>query len=278
VYPVLFHIGPLLVPSYGLLAALGVLASLTLLLRTSKVAGLNPNLLWNLSIVALFAAIVGPRLVLVALNWRAVRNHPAWLLGVAMVHHPLLAAIGSLFAFAAAAAYARWQRLPLRITADAFASPLCLGLAFEELGALLAGSGFGTQTDVHWAVIYTSPFAARWSGAPLYVPLHPVQAYAAISFLAIAIVLLVWAPHRRQAGDMAGIGLMAAGTAFFFTEFWRDPEGRGAILEGAINAVQAAGVGFVLVGAAILSERKKPCVDREKLTTAPKISAEVSRE
>jgi phosphatidylglycerol:prolipoprotein diacylglycerol transferase len=88
VYPVLFHIGPILVPAYGVMAAFGVLLALTLLLRTARSAGLNPNQLWNLCIVALFAALAGSRILLVVLNWTIVRSHPAWLLGLAMVYHP----------------------------------------------------------------------------------------------------------------------------------------------------------------------------------------------
>ncbi len=87
----------------------------------------------------------------------------------------------------AALVYARWQRLPLLNTADALAAPIALGMAFEQLGALLAGSDYGTDTHVRWAVTYTNPLAARWSGAPLGVPVHPVQAYAALAFLTLAL-------------------------------------------------------------------------------------------
>ena len=129
--------------------------------------------------------------------------------------------------------------MPLRSTADAVAAPLALCLAFEQFGALLAGSGYGTETSVRWAVIYTNPFAARWSGAPLGIPLHPVQAYAALAFLTIAISLLVWLPSRRQQGDIAGLWLLSTGAAVYFTEFWRDPEGRGALLHGLLDGPQS---------------------------------------
>jgi phosphatidylglycerol:prolipoprotein diacylglycerol transferase len=275
VYPALFHIGPLIVPAYGVLAALGVLAGLVLLLKTARIAGANPNQLWNLSIIALFAAIAGSRILLVVLNWTIVRSHPAWLLGLAMVHHPLLAGIGAAFAVGAAVPYTRRQRLPLWRTADAFAAPLCLGLAFEQVGALLAGSGYGTETDVRWAVVYTNPLAARWSGARVFVPVHPVQAYAAFAFLLIAVALFVGLPHSRQEGDIFGAGLMAVGAAVYFTEFWRDPEGRGSILRGAADMPQLVAVGLVLVGAFVLQERKGARVDEELATAA---SAEVRHE
>ncbi len=66
-------------------------------------------------------------------------------------------------------------------------------------------SGYGTETSARWAVVYTHPLAARWSGTPLFVPVHPVQAYAALAFLAISVSLFLWTPHRRQRGEVAGM-------------------------------------------------------------------------
>ena len=131
---------------------------------------------------------------------------------------------------------------------DALAPPLVLGLAFEQCGALLAGSGYGSDATVRWAVIYTSPLAARWSGTPLGVPLHPVQAYAAFAYLTLAAFLLVWLPARRQQGDIAGFGLLGIGVVTFVTEFWRDREGRGYLLHGALDGPQLAAIIFVVLG------------------------------
>jgi phosphatidylglycerol:prolipoprotein diacylglycerol transferase len=254
VHPLFFHLGPILIPSYGATAALGVLIALFLAQRTARTAGLDPAKIWNLCVLALFAALLCSRLLLIALNWSALRLHHSWLLALAMVHHPLLTAFGALTAALAALFCARWQHLPLRATADALAAPLALGLAFEQLGALLAGSGYGTETTVRWAVIYTHPLAALWSGAPLGVALHPVQAYAALGYLALSICLLLWLPNRRQSGDLAGLFLLGAGAVLFFTEFWRDPEGRGSLFGGALDGPQAAAVLMVLVGGLLLLE------------------------
>jgi phosphatidylglycerol---prolipoprotein diacylglyceryl transferase len=153
--------------------------------------------------------------------------------------------------------YARHSKLPLGATADALFPPLALGLAFEQMGALASGSGYGVEagTGVHWAVTYTNPLAAIWSGAPLGVPLHPVQAYAALAFLALALLLLVWLPAERRKGDVAGLGLMGAGTAIYITELWRDPEGPRLVLHGALDGPQIAAVLLVIAGALVLRER-----------------------
>jgi phosphatidylglycerol:prolipoprotein diacylglycerol transferase len=252
VHPVFLHIGPLVVPSYGAMAALGVLLALALALRTSRIADVDRNQIWNLCILSLFAALVGSRILLVLLNWTVIRSHPAWLFDVAMIHHPLLAASGALFALSAAVPYMRFLHLPVRKVADALAAPLCLGVASEQLGALLAGSGYGTETDVRWAIVYTHPLAARWSGAPLFTPVHPVQAYTALAFFLIAVTLYFWMPHLRHQGDVAGAGLLAAGAAVYFTEFWRDPEGRGSVFQKALDGPQVAAIMLVLVGAIAL--------------------------
>jgi phosphatidylglycerol:prolipoprotein diacylglycerol transferase len=138
---------------------------------------------------------------------------------------------------------------------DALAAPLALGLAFEQLGALLAGSEFGTETDVRWAVTYTDATAARWSGTPLGVALHPVQAYAALAFLTLSIFLIVCLPARRQQGDVAGLGIVGMGFAIFMTEFWRDTEGRGVVLGGALDGPQIAAILMVLCGGVMLLDR-----------------------
>ena len=261
-HPVLFHIGSILIPSYGAIAAVGVLLALGLAQQTARIAGLDAGQVWNLCVGSLFAALVGSRLLLVALNFAELRLHPMWMLGLAMIHHPLLGAFGAAAAGVTAFFYGRRQRLPLFATVDALAAPVALGLAFEQLGALLAGSGYGTETGTgtaaHWAVTYTDPLAARWSGAPLGVGLHPVQAYAALAFLTIAISLLFWLPYRRQQGDVAGLLLLGAGVAVFLTEFWRDPEGRGSLLGGALDGPQVAAVALVVSAGLVLRERKRP--------------------
>jgi phosphatidylglycerol:prolipoprotein diacylglycerol transferase len=256
VHPVLFHIGAILIPAYGALAALGVVAGLFLAQRTARIAQLNPGQVWNLCIVALFAALVGERLLLVLMNWSELRLHPSWMLGLAMIHHPLLVAAGALVGLVCATVYACWLRLPLAATADALAAPVALGLAFEQIGGLMAGSGYGTETAVRWAVTYTNPLAARWSGTPLGIPLHPVQAYAALAYLTLSVLLLVWLSARRQQGDVAGMGLMGIGVAIFITELWRDPEGRGVVLGGALDGPQIAAIALVMAGALVLLERK----------------------
>jgi len=240
------------------MAAVGVVLALLLAQRTARVVMLNAGHIWNLCVVALFAALISTRLLLVIVNWKEVLRRPAWILGLAVIHHPLLGAVGAMAGTGCVAVYARWQKMPLLTTADALAAPLALGLAFEQVGALLAGSGYGTQAGhgVRWAITYTNPLAAVWSGAPLGIPLHPVQGYAALGFAALAILVFFWLPYRRREGDVAGLWFLGMGAVVYMTELWRDRDGRGSILGGVLDGPQVAAVAMVLAGALLLRERK----------------------
>jgi len=239
------------------MAAVGVLVALFMAQRTARMVGVDAAKLWNLCVISLCAALVAERLVLIVANWSAIRAHPEWTLALAMVHHPLMAAVGVLAGGSAATFYVQVRKLPPYATADALAPPLAMGLVCEQVGALMAGSGYGTETQVPWAVTYQSPAAALWSGTPLGIPLHPVQAYAALAFLTLGTLLLVFMPARRREGDIAGIFLMGMGTAIYITELWRDLEGRGEILNGALDGPQVAAVAMVLMGAWKLREQNK---------------------
>jgi phosphatidylglycerol:prolipoprotein diacylglycerol transferase len=254
-HPVLFQIGSLVVPSYGACAALGVLLALGAAQWAAVKAGLLARHGWNMVVLAVFAALAVSRLVLIGMNLSELRRHPSWLLAIAMVHHPLLAAAGAVGAGAAVLAYARWARLPLAAVGDCLAAPVALGMAAEQVGALLAGSDFGRESaGSTWllAVTYSSELAARWSGTPLGVALYPVQGYAAMGWGLLAGIVAVWLALGTRRGDAAGLGLVGAGIVLFVTEMFRDWEGRGVVFGGVVDAPQLVGLGLVVAGGLVL--------------------------
>jgi phosphatidylglycerol:prolipoprotein diacylglycerol transferase len=266
-HPILFHLGPLLIPSYGAAVALGVLAALALAqwaaqrcsLAGEAEAANGSRHAWNLVVLAVFSAIAVERLLLIAMNLGDLKQHPRWLLAIAMVHHPLLTVFGAFAAIVAIFFYARWAHLSLFSVFDTLAAPLCLGLAFEETGALLEGSGYGREvfSPNTLSVTYTSALAANWGGAPLGVPVYPVQAYTAIALVVLALWLCLWLAHAYRQGEIAGGALIGLGIVLFLTEGYRDWEGRGVLLAGAGNnpifdLPQLAAILLVLLGAALL--------------------------
>src|ERR1039457_1503460 len=100
-----------------------MLLALLLAQRTARIVGVDAARVWNLCVLALFAALLSQRLLLGLANWSELRRRRSWLLGVGMIHHPRLGAAGALAGVGSALLYARWRRLPLMTTADALAAP-----------------------------------------------------------------------------------------------------------------------------------------------------------
>jgi phosphatidylglycerol:prolipoprotein diacylglycerol transferase len=258
--PVLFHIGSLVVPSYGACAALGVLLALALAQLTAKRAGLDPRHAWNMLVLAVFTALAISRLVLIVMNLSDLERHPSWLLTVSMVHHPLLAAVGILGGFTAIAGYARWAALRWSAVAGCLGAPISLGIAAEQVGALLAGSDFGRESasySVLGSVTYSNELAARWSGTPLGVAVYPVQAYAAVGALLLAGITYGWLLLPRRPADVAGVWLLGSGVLLFVTEIFRDWEGRGVVLGGLADVPQLVGLGMVVCGGILLLDWRR---------------------
>src|SRR5262249_50563212 len=87
--------------------------------------------------------------------------------------------------------------LPFWQAADLCAPAIALGQAIGRIGCLMAGDDYGRPSQVAWAVTFTDPDAARLGGAPLGVPLHPVQLYESLVCLAL-FAFLVWLARRKR--------------------------------------------------------------------------------
>ncbi len=176
-----------------------------------------PAQVWNLCVVALFAALVGSAAA--AGGAQLERPAPASRVDAGAGHDSSSAAGGGFGALAAA-----WRRRccmgagsgcrcgaqPMR-----WPRPWLWGWPLSNWARCWPARAMGPRTAVRWAVTYTDPLAARWSGTPLGIPLHPVQAYAALAFLTLSILLLVWLPATAAAGRCGRVVAAGSGRGGF---------------------------------------------------------------
>ncbi|MGD0446187.1 MAG: prolipoprotein diacylglyceryl transferase family protein [Edaphobacter sp.] len=207
-HPYLLHSGHLLLPTFGVLAAVGLMLALTLSLRTAATLGLNPEKLWNAGLFTLLSAFALSRLLLIVTNLHDFIAFPILLLMV-----PSLSALGILLTLVATAIYLRVKHLPLLDTLDAWSPCATLTWAFLALGHFAEGSDAGLPTKLPWALRIP----------PDRTPLHPVALYAAITAALLTIVLLRQLPRRQHPGDTFALALAASGTAQFLLTFFRQP-------------------------------------------------------
>ncbi len=207
-HPYILHFGRLILPTFGVLAAVGLMAGLSLSLRTAAWVRLNPDAVWNAGTFTILSAFVVSRLLLVMGNLRSFLSYPLFLLAL-----PSLTATGIVLTMLATALYLRRRGLPLLRTLDAWAPCATLVWAFLALGHLAEGSDPGLITAVRWS--FPSP-----SG---FTRLHPIALYAALAAMVITAGLLLYLRSRPVSGRTAALALAASGVAQFVITFFRQP-------------------------------------------------------
>jgi phosphatidylglycerol---prolipoprotein diacylglyceryl transferase len=238
-HPYLLHSGHLLLPTFGVLAAVGLMAALTLSLRTAAVVGLDPDKLWNAGLVALFSAFVLSRLLLIVANPRSFIAYPVLLLTL-----PSLNGLGILLTLLATTIYLRLRHLPLLDTLDAWSPCATLAWAFLALGHLAEGTDAGLPTTLPWGMAIP----------PSTIRLHPVALYAAIAAAVLTIVLLRQLPRRHHPGNTLALALVASGTAQFLLTFIRQPFPD----SGLLDPIQWIALGMIaLAGIVLLLQPRK---------------------
>jgi phosphatidylglycerol:prolipoprotein diacylglycerol transferase len=208
VHPYLFHSGHLLLPTFGGLAAVGLMAGLTLSLRTATLTALSPDKFWNAGLFMLLSAFVLSRLLLIAANPRSFLTYPILLLTL-----PSLSAMGILLTVIATLIYLRVQNLPILSALDAWSPCATLVWGFLALGHFADGTDAGLPTRLPWGLAIP----------PGTIPLHPVALYAAVAAALLTGALLRQLHQRRYPGDTFAFALVVGGVLQFLLTFFRQP-------------------------------------------------------
>ncbi|MEO6828835.1 MAG: prolipoprotein diacylglyceryl transferase family protein [Acidobacteriaceae bacterium] len=256
-YPRLFQFGPFTLPTYGVFAAIALIAGLLLAMRSAARLRISADAMWNLGLLSVFSGVLSVRLMLIAGHWHDFVSYPLLMLSVSIPRTIDVVLIELGIAIFTGLLYMTWKRMPWLTTLDAVAPGWALGQAILMLGCFFAGCEYGRPTRVPWGIVFHSRWAAMWNGTPLETRVHPVQLYLCAVELLLCLLLLWWLPRRRQPGEMAGAWMFLSGLAQFFLDFYRG-ENRLLILDGALSLTQAIDFCLVIVGALLLLERRRP--------------------
>jgi phosphatidylglycerol---prolipoprotein diacylglyceryl transferase len=247
VHPRLFQLGAVAIPTSGAFTAIAIVAALFTARATARRLEIDPEKIWDLCIAGILTAVIAPHLILIFSNWSDFFAHPLWLIGVISVRSRTAVMGGIALAVAVMLGFAYFVRLPFRRTLDALAPAFALGLAISSIGNFIAGSSFGTPTNLPWAITYTSRLASLWYGIPLGTPLHPVQLYAALLELCILALLIAMIATRNRSklrdGEVMGAWLALYGVSSFFLNFLR-----GDLAADAFLFAETLAAGMALAG------------------------------
>ncbi|MFQ5662954.1 MAG: prolipoprotein diacylglyceryl transferase [Terriglobia bacterium] len=255
--PKLFTLGDLFtLHTYGLLVALGLLVGIYTAGRFAPRIGVARETVWNLGVYMALAALLGAKLMMMAIEWRYFYAYPREIFSSATLHAGGTFYGGLLFAVALAVGYAWRYKLDFASLGDVYAPGIAIGHVLGRLGCFSAGCCWGKPTDLPWAVTFTNPYSAQIVGVPLGVRLHPTQLYEAFAEAAIFTVLVLLWRRRRFPGQILASYLMLYAVARFIIEFFRgDPRG-GFLFGGTLSIQQGLSV-VVLVAAGLFWLEKR---------------------
>ena len=223
-YPNLFGL-PFL-HSYGLMIALGVMASLWFVKRICLRTERSYDAVVNLVMLMLFAGLIGARTWHVVEFWHEeFAGKPlfdvfkVWSGG--LVFHG-----GFIGAFAVLPIWCRVTKTPFLETADLLATILPLAHGFGRIGCFLFGCCYGIHLPENSPFAWLQlrfPTSAGASGAH-GLPVLPTQLFeAAALFLFFVVLLRLLRQHEKtHPGLVAGVYLLGAALIRFTVEFLRD--------------------------------------------------------
>jgi phosphatidylglycerol:prolipoprotein diacylglycerol transferase len=245
-----FQSGAFVISTYGVLAALAALCGIALWTSIARRAGLDAAKIQTAGLLAVVCVVVGARLAVVVANWRGFLEAPLLILSAGTLASGSAAIFGVLLAAVAVVLYLLRAHAPLMGALAAAAPAVMLAAAILDIGDFAAGSHYGAPTAVPWAVTYTSRFAARTTGVPLGIPLHPVQLYAAIAHFALAAGLVMLLRYERRPAEVLGAALFLDGVLRFLLASLSGDYADASVLLDVVTPAQAVAMLMVVLGGA----------------------------
>ncbi len=261
--PILFHLGPLTIYSYGLMMALGFIAADIACTSEFKRHGYQGEWASTLILWTAIAGVAGSRVYDIIDNWPRYAADPSAMIfsGAGFVWYGGLA--GGLLASYFVARHYRIRWLTL---ADMAAPGLAIGHAVGRIGCLLSGDGdWGTVSNLPWAMSFPHAIVG-WNGRSVltlsgnrlvaapgctdsgcapWVRVHPAPLYETILYTGVFLIL--WAIRKKVnlEGQIFYLYLIMAGGCRFLVEFIRvNPRVLWGLSEAQLIALLMVAVGL----------------------------------
>ncbi len=255
-HPILFEIpridlgawtiGPIPIRLYGLMIGIGFLLGVWLASRRAKKEGLNPDLIIDMGVYLLLAAIVGSRALYVLTALNEFANNPfdvfaVWKGGLVFYGGVLAAVPVGIW-------YVKKHGLPVWKTADIMAPYIALGHGFGRLGCFFAGCCYGTPCTGPLCITFNDPLSL----APRGVPLFPSQLAESGGEFLIFALLLVLRRSKKFDGQLFWFYILFYAVLRFSLEFYRGDADRGVYFGGLISQSQIIAIGMFVFSLFVL--------------------------
>ncbi|KST66619.1 prolipoprotein diacylglyceryl transferase [Mastigocoleus testarum] len=276
--PILFEVGPFTVRWYGLLIATAVLLGVILSQYLAKRRNFNPELLSDLVIWLVIAAIPSARLYYVLFQWQEYAGNPGdiiaiWRGGIA-IHGAI---IGGLIA---AVIFTKLKKVSFWQMTDLVAPSLILGQAIGRWGNFFNSEAFGAPTDLPWK-LYIPP-ANRPPALASFDYFHPTFLYESLwNVMVFALLITLFfkgLPGKRQL--KTGTIFLVYLVAYSLGRLWIEGLRTDSLMLGPLRVAQIISLVEILLGVlglVWLYYLKRPLPDVVSTSTLMNEDKEVER-
>ena len=226
--------------TFGLMFALGFLASGAVILRRMREIGKPDDWAYEMIFAAFVGGLIGSRLFWVIENPDRIDGVGDLVGGTGLIWYG-----GVIGGAVSVLGWARWRGWLGLQTLDMAAVPLAIGNAIGRIGCQLAGDGdYGKAWDGPWAMGYPNGTVPTDPGETV----HPTPIYETIAMGLIA--WLLWSLRDRvRPGCLFALWLLLAGLERLLVEFLR----RNDEVFAGLTVPQLESIGLMVVGAAWLA-------------------------
>ncbi len=260
--PIIFQFGPLAIRWYGLLIATAVLIGVTISQYLAKLRHVNPDLLGDLVVWLVIAAIPGARLYYVLFEWEQYQQNPIdmiaiWKGGIAIHGAIIGGAIAALI-------FARLNKISFWQLADLVAPSLILGQDIGRWGNFFNSEAFGSPTDLPWK-LYIPP-QNRPPELVNFDYFHPTFLYESVWNLMVfgLLIFLFFRGLRGKPQLKIGTLSLVYMAAYSSGRIWIEGLRTDSLMLGPLRIAQfvsLAGILLGLAGLAWLYLLKRPLPD-----------------
>jgi phosphatidylglycerol---prolipoprotein diacylglyceryl transferase len=259
--PVLLHLGPLTIYSFGAMMALGFLISGYVVSVELGRKGMDPEDAWSIVLWAAVGGIAGSRILAIVADWQTFLLHPIASIfsGSGFVWY------GGLIGGTASVSLFVWRRgLRWLAVVDTVAPALAMGQAIGRVGCQVAGDGdWGRPSALPWAMAYPKAIVGwsawlRESGLPPDTRVHPAPAYETLAYCAIFCLLWTLRKKPLKDGSLLWMYFVTSSVARFAIESIRvEP-----VIAAGLTQAQWIAIPFCAIGLLMLAVRGRAAESR----------------
>jgi len=244
--PILFKLGFLEIRWYGFLIASSVLIGVFLSQNLAQRRGIDPDLVSDMVMWLVIAALPSARLYYVAFQWQNYASRPQdilaiWQGGIA-IHGAILggAAAGWIFC--------KIKQISFWLMADFIAPSLILGQAIGRWGNFFNSEAFGSPTDLPWKLFI--PLRNRPPGLQDVAYYHPTFLYESLWNVGV-FALLLWLTFKglnRGAKPKPGTVFLTYMVTYSLGRVWIEGLRLDSLMFGPLRIAQVISLLGMLLG------------------------------